>query len=165
MSNLFKEMNFMPGATLEELKDKAVGHAIEILAAISNVPNMTDYAMVFVLCTGIRIGVLGDGVINDKERTIITGFFDRICSDTPIENLMELIDVPLDERSYKIVADLFDISTTLGIQFCNLIMCFAYADGVFEDEVSQELSDIVTRNASVYVGTPEDYLNSLDEDE
>ena len=74
MSNLFKEMNFMPGATLEELKDKAVEHAIEILAAISNVPNMTDYAMVFVLCTGIRIGVLGDGVINDKERTIITGF-------------------------------------------------------------------------------------------
>ena len=157
MSNIFKQVDFMPGATTEELKDKAIQHAGELMSVLNNIPNMNDMVFIKIFSAGIRIAV--DGKINDREMELITAFFNEICTGVPTETFTEIIEDPVDDRAYKIVEDLFQMSPQIGMSFCNFIMCFAYVDGVFEDEVSQKLSDIVTNSINIFVGTPSDFLN------
>lgn len=162
--NLFKMMNFMPGATPEELEEKAVMHATRIIEALDDVNGMNDLVKIGILCCGIRIAVYADEEINEKEKTMITGFFEQICGDYPLEVFLQIIENPIDDSAYKIVKDMFDLSTVLGMEFCNMIMCFAYVDGVFEDEVSQNLSNLVSGCTNVFPGTFEDFLDSMDEE-
>lgn len=162
MSNVFKEIQFMPNASVNELKAVALENATQLLGVLQDIPNMTAYAMISVLATGVRIAVNGKNEINQKERDLIQQVFGDICN-ADIADIIDLIDQPLDERSYKIVKNLALMSPQWAGWFCNFILCFAYVDGIFEDEPSQKLSDIMTGSMNVFPGTPEDFLNN-DED-
>lgn len=162
MSNVFKETQFMPNANINELKAVALENATQLLGALQDIPNMTAYVMISILATGVRIAVNGKSEINQKEKDLIQHVFGDICN-ADIADIIDLIDQPLDERSYKIVKDLAQMSPQLAGWFCNFILCFAYVDGVFEDEPSQKLSDIMTGSMNVFPGTPEDFLDNDDE--
>ena len=150
MSNIFDKMNFMPGASIEELKEEAIKHTKEIMETVNQIPNMTDTIFAAILAAGIRIAVFGDGEISDKEKSLVEAFCSEVFGDAALEIFWELIKHPVGEQSYKIVEDLFQMSNMTGMQFCNFIMCFAYVDGVFEQEVSQRLSDIVNKYTKTY---------------
>ena len=164
MSNIFDKMNFMPGASIEELKEEAIKHTKEIMETVNQIPNMTDTIFAAILAAGIRIAVFGDGEISDKEKSLVEAFCSEVFGDAALEIFWELIKHPVGEQSYKIVEDLFQMSNMTGMQFCNFIMCFAYVDGVFEQEVSQRLSDIVNKYTKTYPGTVEDFLQSLEQE-
>ena len=151
--DLFKKMGFIPDATPEDIKYEAVVHASEIIRFLQKIPKMNADTMLHILATAVRIGVLADGKIDENERQLIREVFSEIC-DAPFAEVMKVVDRPLDDRSYRIVEDLLKMSNALGMEFVNLIVCFAYADGVFEDEVSERLSAIVTENVRLVSGNP-----------
>jgi len=151
--NVFKKMGFIPDATFEDIRDEAIVHASEVIKFLQKLPKMNADTMLHVLAAAVRIGVMADGKIDAVERRLIKEVFAEIC-DGAFDEVMKVVERPLDDRTYKIAEDLLRMSNALGMEFVNLSICFAYADGVFEDEVSQRLSDIVTANVKLVNGNP-----------
>jgi len=151
--NVFKKMGFIPDATFEDIRDEAILHASEVIKNLQKFPKINADMILQILAASVRIGVMADGKIDEQERRLIKEVFAEICDGT-YDEVLKAIDRPLDDRTYKIAEDLLKMSTSLGMEFVNLSICFAYADGVFEDEVSQKLSDIVTENVHLIQGNP-----------
>lgn len=151
--NIFKKMGFIPDATFEDIRDEAILHASEVIKNLQKFPGMNADMMLQILAAAVRIGVMADGRIDGQERRLIREVFAEICDGTN-EEVLKAVERPLDGRTYKIAEDLLKMSASLGMEFVNLAICFAYADGVFEDEVSEKLSELVTENVHLVSGNP-----------
>ena len=158
--NLFNKVEFMPGASEAELLAKALQHAQELYKLLYRIPGMNDNVFIGFICSGIRLAVMDDGIFSEQERGFVHKFFAELLDDYP-RMLDDLIGGAIEELQYKLVKDAFNIGTFAGMELCNLIMCFAYLDGKFEDDVSQRLSEIVKSSANVFPGTPQDFLMGM----
>lgn len=154
--NLIKRMGFIPDATPEDIQSEAVIHASELIKMLQKIRGMNADTVLQLLATAVRIGVLSDGQISQAETDLIRSVFQEIsdCTEQELNQTISMIDHPLDNRSFKIVEDLFRMNNALGMEFINLIICFSYVDGQISDEVSEKLSEIVRNNMKIVEGDP-----------
>ncbi len=164
MENIFKDMEFMPGASAEEYKENTLQNIAMLFNELDEVSGINDMIKITILIIAAVIGTKGKETINEKEKDFIGEIFNDICGmdkDTAVEQL----DRELDESSYNVAYDLADMSPQLFALFSNVVLCFAYIDGVFEEEPSQRMSDIAMSSMNIFMGSPEDYLNNTFDDE
>ncbi|MDO4756725.1 MAG: RCC1 domain-containing protein, partial [Parabacteroides sp.] len=72
-------------------------------------------------------------------------------------------EISIDEAIFFIDLSIKDVPADFATSILNLICCFAYVDGKFDDEVSQMLSNTISSSMNVFAGTPEDALNDFEQ--
>lgn len=165
---------------IEQLNTKAIGFATKMKKILDNFPIFDDEIILEILFCGIRFGINESGKINAMEKSLITMFISNTSSDAPDDEMItEIITENIEESeeseeegALKLIESIFRQVPEFGVTFFAFAACFAYADGIFEDSLKEkisdmitnvQLSDIITGSASVFMGSPEDFLNSDDE--
>ena len=141
-SNMFEnvESKFWD-ASKEEITSRAVKAALEIDEKLTEY--MADGRLIFeFLLTGIRFGVVGDGVINDKEKELIKKVLEEVYNNQMPEELYECIGTTISDADYALANTLAEPGNPVAMPFLEYVLCFAYIDGVLEDEVAESLDNI-----------------------
>lgn len=101
----------------------------------------SDEARFYFLVLGVRLGVIGDGLVNDKEQKLIDTVFSTFFS-VPEELINSIVSEPLNEKAYELLRSAVMLGNDVAMPFLHFILSFAYIDGVFEDEVAEEIDGI-----------------------
>lgn len=151
-------------ASEEELRKVALHSMANLLGALQMLDDQTRNA---VLITAIRLGVAGDGILNDPEKRLIDAVFEGTYPG-PMEDIYANIGTEIGETDYTFVWRLAQASPDISLPLLTFILSFAYVDGVFEEDVAERLDDIY--NVSVFTDPadreeapdPESELTGLD---
>lgn len=142
-SNIFANIeNEFENATKEQIMATAVYKFGEILQAASGFDANSLFA---IQVLGAKLGVAGDGKINDQEKELIDDVFSRSYQG-PIEEVYELVGAEIKESDYKAVEMLTKLGNPVAMPFLYYVLSFAYIDGVIEDEVAERLDSIFGMN-------------------
>lgn len=110
------------------------------------------------MITGIKIGVLGDGVINSDEKALIDEIFGEIWN-RDMSELYDMIGTEISDNDYDIVKSITNMGNHIAIPFMYFVLSFAYIDGVIEDEVVEKLNNLFEINLAA-----ENIWSALDEE-
>ena len=142
-SNMFANIESeFENATKEQIMATAVYKFGEILQAASGLDTDSLFA---IQVLGAKLGVAGDGVINDQEKELINDVFSRSYQG-PMEEVYELVGTEIKESDYKAVEMLTQLGNPVAMPFLYYVLSFAYIDGVIEDEVAERLDRIFGMN-------------------
>ena len=125
-------------ASEEELRKVALHSMASLLGALQMLDEQTKNA---VLITAIRLGVAGDGALNDPEKRLIDAVFEGTYPG-PKEDIYAFVGTEIGENDYTLVWSLAQASPDISLPLLTFILSFAYTDGVFEEDVAERLDDI-----------------------
>lgn len=108
---------------------------------VINMSSVNTTARFGVLTLGAQLGVAGDGYIGDEEKHLIDEIFRTIWKGQ-MEELYSLIREPISEDSYNLVRMVTKFGNPVSTAFLHFILCFAYIDGIFENDVAEKLDGI-----------------------
>lgn len=135
-SNLFTNEEYrFKYASESELIDLANQYFQELLADMSIIPNESK---VGILVLGAQLGVAGDQKLDPREKRMIESIFGKFVN-SGMETMLELVMQEITDKTYQLLQIILKIGHRFAIPFLRYILCFAYADGVFEDSVADKL--------------------------
>lgn len=105
-------------------------------------------AKINVALIGIKLGAAGDGVLNAQEKMLIQEVFGASIK-VPMEQFCELLEDKPGDDVYNAVRNLTQLGNGVAMPFLHFVLCFAYIDGVFEDDVAEKLDGIFGMNLMV----------------
>ena len=151
---------FMSGAEPQEIKNRAINEAINIVDILQQFPNIDFMRTMLVLVSAVQIAVNYKDPLKEEEETMIRQVFSEIC-DADTDVIMNLVREPLEEGE-QILTLFSEISQPLAVAIGNFILCFARADGVCEPAVSEKVKSILSVSGNIFMGSPEDFINGTD---
>lgn len=154
-SNMFANVeNKFQFATEEVIINTALSALGDVL---ENLPDFNNNAKFFVAILGARLGVFGDGEINEKEKMLIDTVFGRIWTG-PMEQIYGAVGETISEKDYEMVRMLTQMGNAVAMPFLHYILSFAYIDEVFEDAVAEKLDGLFGMNlmAEFFAGDMEE---------
>ena len=92
-----------------EIRGMALSSLSDLIDGISQ---MDDQSKFSVIVLGAKLGVAGDGVINDKEESLIDDIFGRIWRG-PMTDIYEVVGEEIDDNDYELVQLLTQMGTRL----------------------------------------------------
>lgn len=138
-SNMFANIeNKFEFATEKEIVDTALCSLAEFIEAT---PNFSKGPKLSAIILGTRLGVVGDGIINSKEKMLINEVFGKIWKGS-MEEIYDAVNSAIKEEDYDLVRLLTQLGNHVAMPFLYYVLSFAYIDGVFEDEVAEKLDGI-----------------------
>ena len=138
-SNAFANLeNKFESLSAEELISSAFDSMYEFYAFLDGLDDDIKFCIIL---SGARLGVSGDGIINEQEKIIVDRLFGEIWQG-PIERIYEELERELGDGDYGVVKKLTDGGSCVALPYLNFILSFAYIDGVFEDEVAEKLDKL-----------------------
>lgn len=142
-SNLFSNVeNKYKFANKQQIIEMSLNATYNLLGAVEF---LDDNATFGIMVVGARLGVSGDGVINKDEKDLIDEIFSR-AEFCPLSEVYELLKGPLSGSEYDMVPLLSQMGNHVVMAFLHYVLCFAYADGVFEDDVAEKLDGTLGMN-------------------
>lgn len=145
-SNMFAniESGFKNSSKEENILNAAESfqHIIDMSSELEDADSM----IIGLAIVGARLGVAGDGVINEDEKEIINEFFGALLDNPDIDEIYEMIGTDISEEDFELVEGFVKLGNNAAMPFLGYILSFAYVDGIFEDEVAQRLDSIYGMN-------------------
>lgn len=123
--------------TKDELIEKALDSARKIIEAFRD-NNQGMELSLRLLVFGAKLGLAGDGVINEAEREFISRVFGPIV-DGDVLDVYDRIGNEIDESDYELVRVLTEKGNDVVMPFLHFILSFAYIDQTLEEEVAKRL--------------------------
>lgn len=124
-------------ATKEELIERARESAQKIIKAFRNDNHGRDISM-RLLVFGAKLGLSGEGVLNEAEKEFIRRVFGPIVEDD-ISDIYDRISNEIDDSDYELVRVLTEKGHDVVMPFLHFILSFAYIDQKLEEEVAKRL--------------------------
>ena len=125
-----------------EIGEMALSSLSDLIDGISQ---MDDQSKFSVIVLGTKLGVAGDGVINDIEKSLIDDIFGRIWRG-PMTDIYEVVGEEIDDNDYELVQLLTQMGNSIAMPFLHFVLSFAYIDEVFEDEIAEKLDGLFGLN-------------------
>lgn len=148
-SNLFANIeNKFEFADKEEITATAFSSLGEIIEALEGKDGFGDKFLFAIMILGAKLGVAGDGIINDQEKELIEEVFGRIWNGS-IDEIYELIGTEIEDSDYTLVEVLTQLGNVVAMPFLNYVLSFAYIDGEIEDDVAERLDNLFGMNLMV----------------
>lgn len=142
-SNLFANIeNQFEFASKEEITEIAQSSIRELFSAIASLPPEAKFGVV---CLGVRLGVAGDGVLNQDEKNLIDAVL-GIAWKGPMSQLYDMVSGEISEDNYETVELLNELGNEVAMPFLYFTLSFAYIDGKIEDEVANRLDSLFGMN-------------------
>lgn len=156
--NLFTNTEFMPGASEQEFFDRAVEEIKKLNEISADMEGLEEVGIANNLVIAIALGVKDDNNISDQEARMIKYVIEKTIPDY-LEYVQESVEaVEIEEALLRLQLFSIILPPTAISALANIVLCFAYVDGVFDERVSQELSNVLTSSMDIFEGTPEDYI-------
>lgn len=124
-------------ASKEELVEIATTSARKIIEAFSD-GDQGEQISLMLLVFGAKLGLVGDGVINEQERELVNQVFEPLA-DGDLSSVYDMIGNEIEESDYELVRVLTEMGNEVVMPFLSFILSFAYIDRVLEDEVAKRL--------------------------
>ena len=138
-SNIFANIeNKFAFASEEEIIETALSSMGELIGELSS---FDDKIKFYIVILGAKLGVAGDGKINDKEKMLIDTVLDQIWNGDK-EEIYKLVGEALEDSDYGFVENLIQLGNSVAMPLLYYILSFAYIDGVFEDDVAEKLDSL-----------------------
>lgn len=102
-------------------------------------------AQINVALIGVKLGTCGDGMLNEQEKMLIREIFGASVN-IPMEQFYESLEGEITDELYNAARMLTQLGNNVAMPFLHYVLSFAYIDGVFEDEVAEELDGIFGMN-------------------
>lgn len=142
-SNMFANIeNKFQGASEDEIIGTALASLNDMISELSSFDGKAKFIIAII---GAKLGVSGDGEINDKEKMLLNTVFENIWNG-PMDDIYKLVDSPIEEKDYELVQQLTQLGNDVVMPFLYYILSFAYIDGVFEDNVAEKLDGLFGMN-------------------
>lgn len=133
------------GLSKEEIAVLAIDFRNEVVQFLQGT-NFPNVVISRILLSATAIGVMGDDVLNDAEKEMIDVVLGSVW-DGDIEEINRMIrEGRLSDRDYELIESVIQLGNAVAMPLFCLILSFAYADGVFEDEVAERLERIFGMN-------------------
>ena len=97
------------------------------------------------LMMGARIGLQSNGTLNDTQREFIREVFRYTYSGDP-EKLYSFMEQETDEEEYLLLGYVLKDPYSVVLSLINFILCFAYADGIVEERLKNQLDSLFHLN-------------------
>lgn len=124
-------------ATKEELIERALDSARKIIESFRG-DNQGKEVSLRLLVFGAKLGLAGDGVLNEEEREFVERVFGTIV-DGDISDIYDRIGNEIDDSDYELVRVLTKKGNNVVMPFLHFILSFAYIDHKMEEEVAKRL--------------------------
>ena len=139
MGSVFDNYKFMEGASEQEFFDAAVENAKKL----SNLEaeGLQKNVITSLLAWAIEIGTMDDDEISEQENRMIKYVIEKTypdCFDTIMDQVNASIGV--DFTLIKLSQLNQMAGPDIMVPFLNLILCFAYVDGVFDETTANRLA-------------------------
>ena len=129
--------------SLEELRSKTKTHIAGVIDIMVNKLGNEPTAA-FVFCSiAARIGVMGGGEFTSRAREFVITLLNECFAGVNPAFFEQLINQPIDDRCYKLIGDAYNIDSSFGDLYVQLIDCFDYIDGSLDDAVHKRVSEII----------------------
>lgn len=141
-SNMFAliESRF-DGATKEQITATAEALASKIILTLSqSLGEDAALSIVNMLLLSAKMGVAGDRMIGKEERLLLNDVFSDYITD--MAPVYEIVSKKITDSDYEMMTTIPKLGNEIAMSFLNFILCFAYIDGKFEDEVAERLDGI-----------------------
>ena len=145
-SNMFANIeNKFQFASKEEIIVTALDSLSDLLSSLDSFNNQAKFSLMVV---GAKLGVAGDGKINDAEKELIDDIFGRVWKGS-MADIYQVVGTPIEENDYSMVKMLTQMGNQVAIPFLHYILSFAYIDEVLEDDVAEKLDELFGMNLMV----------------
>lgn len=139
MSSVFDNYKFMEGASEQEFFNAAVENAKKLMQLEAE--GLQRDVIHIMLGWAIEIGTLDDGEISEQEDRMIKYVLENTYPESS-EKIMDQVN-----SSMSVDFTLIRLSQlnqmggpTIMVPLLNLILCFAYVDGVFDETTAERLA-------------------------
>ncbi len=141
-SNMFANIeNKFEFATKDEIVNTALSSISDFLTELDQIGLNDDETKLGIMVIGAKLGVSGDGIINNQEKMLIDNVFGRIIKGS-LNNIYDMIDSSITEADYDLIATVIQAGNQIAIPLLYYILSFAYIDGKIEDKVAERLDSI-----------------------
>lgn len=130
-----------PDDSEDILMFKATNTFLGYWTALYQTKAVSDDYIIEITCNAIRLGMMVEGVLSEKSRSVAAAFLESMFSRSD-ELIDRYICEPENEGCYQYVEHLFQIHPNLGVRYSDLIVCFAYIAGKRVDGISKRLAEI-----------------------
>ena len=143
-SNMFANIeNKFEFAAKDVIKSTAIQSFAELIAGLQGVLNTEAiFGMMVVIA---RLGVSGDGVLNQAEKDLIDEVFGRIYKGS-MEQVYAAIGTTIPDTDYEMIGNLAKMGNHIAMPLLHCILSFAYIDQVMEDHVAERLDGLFGMN-------------------
>lgn len=132
------------GRSMDELEQMAIQSIGDMYECVSEQEN-SDSVLVMMMFQAARIGICGDNNINDEEREFVARVIGKFYNGSTDE-ILQLIGEEISEKDYLTLNLFSQLGQDFSIAVLRLILCFAYCDGVLEEEVEERLEQLFGLN-------------------
>lgn len=137
-SNMFANIeNNFRFAEKEELKGMTMAALDELLNVLGET-GMDSQNMFLMSLSAATVGIMSDGVLCEEEKELVKDMFGQFWSGD-IESLYGFIESQNYDGAFKLVEGIVNAGPQLAMPFLYVILGFAYSDGVFEEELAEQL--------------------------
>ncbi len=127
-------------------KDEIVGTALNSLGELFEaMDSMEDQVKFGVMVLGAKLGVAGDGVLNQPEKELIDEVFGRIWNGS-MDDIYQMVGADIEDSDYNMVEMLTKLGNPVAMPFLYYTLSFAYIDGTIEDDVAERLDGLFGMN-------------------
>lgn len=137
--NLFVNLeNKFKAKTDNEITQLALESLAEIFDALSGFDDGKSFQIALVAA---KIGVGGDGEINEKEKSLIDNVLGKVWTG-PMQLVYDFLNCPIEDFDYALIQSIVNMGNQFAEPFLNFMFCFAYIDNELECDVAEKLESI-----------------------
>lgn len=123
-------------------KDEIVGTALSSLGELYEaLGSMEDRLKFGIMVIGAKLGVAGDGVLNQQEKELIDEVFGLIWNRS-MDEIYQMVGADIGDDDYNAVEMLTNLGNAVAMPFLYFALSFAYIDGTIEDDVAERLDGL-----------------------
>ena len=158
MANIFDKAGFMAGESEQAFFEKAEQELRTLVEQARSFPGLTEDAVYALAVLAVRIGVMDDAQLTDIETRMMRHAFDAVAPEWTESALVDVYG-NLSEAFFKFKLLQVLGASALVMTAANVALTFAYADGEFDDDATEDLYNLVAMGGNIFMGTPEEFLN------
>lgn len=143
-SNMFANLeNKFEFAGKEVIEATAVQSLAELVEELRETFNTE--AIFGIMIVMARLGVAGDGVLNQAEKDLIDEVFGRMYKGS-MDEIYNAIGTTIPDSDYEMIGMIAKMGNQIAMPLLHCILSFAYIDQVMEDHVAEKLDSLFGMN-------------------
>lgn len=139
-ANLENKFEFAGKEVIEATAVQSLAELVEELRETFNAE-----AIFGIMIVMARLGVAGDGVLNQAEKDLIDEVFGRVYKGS-MDEIYNAIGTTIPDSDYEMIGMIAKMGNQIAMPLLHCILSFAYIDQVMEDHVAEKLDSLFGMN-------------------